>query len=258
MLKAKKEPPVFAACLRKALTLGSGGLLMAQSILVVDDETKIVALIKGYLEASGFEVIEAFNGTEALKAFSHAKPDCVILDINMPGMDGLSVVRELRKGSDVPVIFLTARADELDRILGLELGADDYITKPFSPRELVARVKAILRRSGGRKEALGRSDSVLIEGGDIRLDTERHECLVSGLAVSLTSVQFDMLAFMMRKPGKVWTRLEILEGTAGPAHEGYDRTIDAHIKNIRKALGDDSEKPRYIETVRGVGYRFKG
>jgi DNA-binding response OmpR family regulator len=230
---------------------------MAQSILVVDDEIKIVALIKGYLEASGFEVIQAFDGDEALAAFHRADPDCVVLDINMPGMDGLSVARELRKDSDVPLIFLTARADELDRVLGLELGADDYITKPFSPRELVARVKAILRRSGGRRAQDSRSEPAIIAGGDIRLDTERHECLVKGQAVSLTSVQFEMLAFMMRKPGKVWSRLELLEGTAGPAHEGYDRTIDAHIKNIRKALGDDSEKPRYIETVRGVGYRFK-
>lgn len=231
---------------------------MASSILVVDDEMKIVALVKGYLEASGFEVIEAFDGKAALSAFRQKTPDCVVLDINMPGLDGLSVARELRKESNVPIIFLTALADEMDRILGLELGADDYITKPFSPRELVARVKAILRRSGGREDQEGATGISIITGGDIRLDTERHECLVKGQAVSLTSVQFDMLAFMMRKPGKVWSRLEILEGTIGPTHESYDRTIDAHIKNIRKILGDDIEQPLYIETVRGVGYRFKG
>lgn len=227
---------------------------MAQTVLVVDDETKIVGLIKGYLEASGFEVLQAFNGQEALLAFHQKAPDCVVLDINMPDMDGLSVARELRKGSDVPIIFLSARADELDRILGLELGADDYLTKPFSPRELVARVKAILRRSAGGP---GRGAAGLMACGDISLDIERHECRVRGEAVTLTSIQFEMLAFMMRKPGKVWSRLELLEGTSGPAHEGYDRTIDAHIKNIRKALGDDIENPRYIETVRGVGYRFK-
>lgn len=226
---------------------------MGSSILVVDDEIKLVGLIKSYLEASGFDVIQAFNGNEALMAFHRTAPGCVVLDINMPGMDGLSVARELRRSSDVPIIFLSARADELDRILGLELGADDYITKPFSPRELVARVKAILRRSGSDR----RQRTAIVAGADISLDTERHECLVKGRAISLTSVQFDLLALMMRKPGKVWSRLELLEGTAGPAHEGYDRTIDAHIKNIRKALGDDIEKSQYIETVRGVGYRFK-
>lgn len=229
---------------------------MAFSILVVDDEAKIVALVKRYLEASGFEVVEAFDGKAALKAFHLRTPDCVVLDINMPGLDGLSVARELRKDSNVPIIFLTALADELDRILGLELGADDYITKPFSPRELVARVKAILRRDGRNNPSI-HSEAAVLAGGDIRLDTDRHECLVKGQAIPLTSVQFDILAFMMRKPGKVWSRQEILDGTAGPAHEGYDRTIDAHVKNIRKALGDDIEEPRYIETVRGVGYRFK-
>jgi DNA-binding response OmpR family regulator len=231
---------------------------MAYSILVVDDETKIVALVKRYLEASGFEVTEAFDGNNAIARFHQKTPDCVVLDINMPGLDGLSVARELRKESNVPIIFLTALADELDRILGLELGADDYITKPFSPRELVARVKAILRRSGSREDPESRAEMAIIAVGDIRLDAERHECFVKGQPVSLTSVQFDMLAFMMSRPGKVWSRLEILEGTIGPTHESYDRTIDAHIKNIRKALGDDIENPRYIETVRGVGYRFKG
>jgi DNA-binding response OmpR family regulator len=229
---------------------------MPQSILVVDDEPKIVALVRGYLEASSFRVIPAYNGKDALSAFRAELPDCVILDINMPDMDGLAVVRELRKKSEVPVIFLTARVDELDRVVGLELGADDYVTKPFSPRELVARVKAVLRRSGadhGRRED---SEKDSIVRGDLTMDLVKRTLTIAGLPASLTSLQFDMLALMMRRPGKVWSRLEILEATVGSAHEGYDRTIDAHIKNIRKALGDDIENPRYIETVRGAGYRF--
>ena len=229
---------------------------MEHSILVVDDEPKIVALIKGYLEASGFTVLRAYSGDEALAVFRNTPPDLAILDINLPGKDGLALAREFRKSSDVPIIFLTARADELDRVVGLELGADDYVTKPFSPRELVARVKAILRRSMPAAIPDGKQSNRHIVCGNVDLDLEKRTLLVGRSLIALTSVQFDLLATIMRKPGKVWSRQEILESTAGPAHEGYDRTIDAHIKNIRKALGDDTDKPRYIETVRGVGYRF--
>jgi len=229
---------------------------LSQSILIVDDEPKIVALIRAYLETAGFKVAQACDGSEALAVFRTAGPDCVILDINIPAMDGLAVARELRRGSDVPVIFLTARADELDRVVGLELGADDYITKPFSPRELVARVRAVLRRSGTRAGAGEPGETERLSRGDLELAIANRTATIRGLPLSLTSIQFDVLALMMRRPGKVWSRIEILDRTASPAHEGYDRTIDAHIKNIRKALGDDAEKPRFIETVRGVGYRF--
>ena len=229
---------------------------MAQRILIADDEQKILGLVAGYLEASGFVAVQAANGVEALKAFTENPPDCLVLDINMPLMDGLSVAREVRKISNVPIIFLTARTDEIDRIVGFEIGADDYVTKPFSPRELVARVKAILRRQASAHCTGPESASAKIVRGPVVIDLERRECSVSGKPVELTTVQMDILAFMMRSPGRVWSRLELLSPSSGSAYEGYERTIDAHIKNIRKALGDDSENPRYIETVRGIGYRF--
>jgi DNA-binding response OmpR family regulator len=225
---------------------------MARSILVADDEAKLVALVAGYLEASGFSVTGCGNGAEALEAFRAGKHDCLILDINMPGLDGLAVAREVRKTSDVPIVFLTARTDEIDRIVGFEIGADDYVPKPFSPRELVARVKAILRRGGGRR----RDDAKIIRGS-ISIDPARREVRIRNAPVELTSVQFDILLFMMRDPGRVWTRLDILGSSSGSTFDGYERTIDAHIKNIRKAIDDDSDNPRFIETVRGIGYRFR-
>jgi DNA-binding response OmpR family regulator len=224
---------------------------MPQTILVADDEAKIVDMVASYLEASGFRVQKAGSGSLALESFRLRPPDCLILDINMPGLDGLAVAREVRKSSELPIIFLTARADEVDRILGLELGGDDYVTKPFSPRELVARVRAVLRRSSPR-EAGARQ----LVRGRLELDGVKRSLRLGGEAVILTTIQFDILALMMAEPGRVWTRLDILEGTSGSAFEGYERTVDAHIKNLRKALGDDSESPRFIETVRGVGYRF--
>lgn len=225
---------------------------MQRTVLVADDEAKIVELVANYLKADGFLAIGASSGTEALSLFAAARPDCVILDINMPGLDGLSVAREIRKASDVPIVFLTARADEIDRVVGFEIGADDYVVKPFSPRELVARVKAIARRRAAPREG----DSRTLTRGIVSVDAEKRACTVAGKAVELTTAQLDILAFMMRSPGRVWNRLEILQASSGSAFEGYERTIDAHVKNIRKALGDDSERPRFIETVRGVGYRF--
>jgi DNA-binding response OmpR family regulator len=225
---------------------------MQHTVLVADDEAKIVELVANYLNADGFRVVSALNGTGALAAISSEKPDCVLLDINMPGLDGLSVAREARKFSDVPIIFLTARADEIDRIVGFEIGADDYVAKPFSPRELVARVKAILRRRAGPASPHGQGVSC----GIVSVDTEKRACAVGGKPVELTTAQLDILVFMMRSPGRVWTRLELLQASSGAAFEGYERTIDAQIKNIRKALGDDSERPSFIETVRGAGYRF--
>ena len=225
---------------------------MPETVLVVDDEPKIVTLIKGYLEAAGFKVLKAGSGREALTTVGKTRPDCLILDINMPDMDGLDTARELKKTGDTPIIFLTARAEETDRIVGLELGADDYVVKPFSPRELVARVRAVLRRA--RPKPPAESDGIRV--GDLALDRQKRSVAVRGKPVRLTSIQFDILALMMGRPGKVWTRLEILEGSSGAAYEGYERTVDAHIKNIRKALGDDSENSLYVETVRGVGYRI--
>jgi DNA-binding response OmpR family regulator len=225
---------------------------MAHKILVADDEEKIAAMVAGFLEASGFTVIRSHDGIDALKRFHDSEPDCLILDINMPLLDGLSVAKEVRRTSSVPIIFLTARTDEIDRIVGLELGADDYVCKPFSPRELVARVKAVLRRTGQKTEG---GKELLVRGG-VALDPAKRTLSVAGRSVHLTAVQFDIFLCMMREPGRVWSRLDILEASSLSAYEGYERTIDAHVKNIRKILGDDSDRPRYIETVRGVGYRF--
>ena len=224
---------------------------MKGTVLVADDEPKIVELVGNYLKADGY-VIGAGNGALALEAFAKAAPDCVLLDINMPELDGLSVAREIRKTSDVPVIFLTARAEEIDRIAGFEIGADDYVVKPFSPRELVARVRAVLRR----RESAAEKKAKTLARGPVSVDAEKRVCSVDGRPVDLTVAQFDILAFMMRHPGRVWSRLELLGASSGTAFEGYERTIDAQIKNIRKALGDDSENPRFVETVRGAGYRF--
>ena len=225
---------------------------MPHTVLVADDEPKIVELVSNYLKNDGYAVIRAFNGQEALAAIKTDNPDCVLLDINMPGLDGLSVAREARKTSDVPIVFLTARTEEIDRIVGFEVGADDYVQKPFSPRELVARVKAILRRSEGKADTAGEKLTL----GDISVDTGKRLCSIAGKTIDLTTAQLDILVFMMRSPGRVWSRLELLRASSGSAFEGYERTIDAHVKNIRKALGDDSERPRFIETVRGAGYRF--
>jgi DNA-binding response OmpR family regulator len=230
---------------------------MPDKILVADDEEKIARMVGSYLEASGYQPLLAFDGKTALGMINEHAPICLILDINMPGADGLEVAREVRRTSSVPIIFLTARTDETDRIVGLELGADDYIAKPFSPRELVARVRAVLRRSpGGALSGDSGQGLSLLRLGGVELDTKKRRASVAGRSVSLTAIQFDILALLMKEPGRVWTRLEILERAVGASYDGYERTIDAHIKNIRKALGDDSENPKYIGTMRGVGYRF--
>jgi len=242
---------------------------MPAKILVADDEEKIAKMVGSYLEAAGFEVVLAFDGGRAISLVKSESPDCLVLDINMPVADGLEVAREARKTSAVPIILLTARTEEVDRVLGLELGADDYVSKPFSPRELVARVKAVLRRSPGGALAHGPLASRSLAGGpdgeaappsikrgEVELDMRKRSALVAGRDVRLTAIQFDILGLLMREPGRVWTRLEILERAVGESYEGYERTIDAHIKNIRKAIGDDSDNPRYIGTMRGVGYRF--
>jgi DNA-binding response OmpR family regulator len=232
---------------------------MPAKILVADDEEKIAKMVGSYLEAAGYLVVLAYDGAKAISLFKSESPDCLVLDVNMPVADGLEVAREVRKASAVPIILLTARADEIDRVIGLELGADDYIAKPFSPRELVARIRAVLRRSsGGALSATPGQGaaSASLKLGDVELDLRKRSALVAGRAVSLTAIQFDILSLLVGEPGRVWTRLEILERAVGASYDGYERTIDAHIKNIRKALGDDSENPKYIGTMRGVGYRF--
>ena len=230
----------------------SGGYNMTQTILIADDEPKLVALVAKYLESEGFVVIACQNGTEAMQAIHKHPLDCLILDINMPGLDGLSIARQVRKESDIPIIFLSARTEEIDRIVGFELGADDYIPKPFSPREMVARVKAILRR---KVQSPDKDTSGTIHG-PMTINIPKRTVTIEGKPVELTAAQFDILVFMSQQPGRVWSRLDLLGASTGSAFEGYERTIDAQIKNIRKALGDDSDKSRFIETVRGIGYRF--
>ena len=227
---------------------------MNAKVLVADDEEKMTRIVASYLENAGFTAFVAKDGLEALRLFGENRPDCVVLDISMPGMDGLEVARRIRRDSPVPIIFLSALAEESDRIVGLELGADDYVTKPFSPRELVSRVRAVLRRA---PPATSETESgATLNRGALSLDFRRREVRIDGEPKPLTAVQFDILALLAREPGRVFPRAAILEEASGSDFEGYERTIDAHIKNIRKALGDDPEEPRFIGTVRGVGYRF--
>jgi len=219
-------------------------------ILVVDDEPKIVRLVRDYLEHAGFGVIVARDGREALMRARSEVPDLVILDLGLPGLDGLDVTRSLRQDSGVPLIMLTARDSETDRVLGLELGADDYLTKPFSPRELVARVRAVLRRN--RPESL---DAVL-RVGELELDVPRLRASVGERLITLTATEFQLLVTLARQPGRVFTRAQLLDAIHGEALEAYERAIDAHVKNIRRKLEPDPRHPRYVQTVYGVGYRM--
>ena len=224
---------------------------MNELILIVDDEPKIVKLAEDYLIRSQFQVASAHSGDQALAVARHEKPDLVVLDLNMPGMDGLDVCRALRRESDIPIIMLTARAEETDRLIGLELGADDYITKPFSPRELVLRVKAILRRV--RSSTSSRS---MIRISDIEIDLEGHNVRRAGEAIQISRTEFNVLATLARHPGQTFSRERLLERIHGVAYDGYDRSIDAHIKNLRRKLERDPSNPEYVLTVYGVGYKF--
>lgn len=224
---------------------------MGQTVLVADDEEKIVRLVVDYLAASGFSTLSAKDGVGALRLARERKPDCAILDVGMPGMDGLEVVREIRKtDSNLPILFLSARAEETDRVVGLELGADDYLTKPFSPRELVARVKALLRRANAPTQR----DATTT--GGISVNRPRMSVTADGRDIVLTAVQFAILDLLISEPGRIFDRATILSRAIGSEFEGYERTIDAHVKNLRKALGDDADRPRYIGTKRGIGYYF--
>jgi DNA-binding response OmpR family regulator len=226
--------------------------LTGETILVVDDEPKIVKTVRAYLEDAGFRVVTAADGQAALTAFRHGEPAMVVLDLGLPGLDGLDVARTLRRESDVPIIMLTARVDETDKLIGLELGADDYVTKPFSPKELVARVRAVLRRAGGERDR----PSPPIVAGDVTIDLARRRATVAGREVELTPTEFDLLAVLARYPDRVFTRLELLDRVQGYAYEGYERTVDAHVKNLRQKIEPDPKAPHYIQTVYGVGYKF--
>jgi DNA-binding response OmpR family regulator len=225
---------------------------MTAKILVVDDEAKIVKLVRSYLEQSGFSVVEAGDGQTALIQARREKPDLVVLDLGLPGIDGLEVARILRRERNIPIIMLTARIEDTDKIVGLELGADDYITKPFNPRELVARVRAVLRRTTAATEILPET----LSAGALVLDQAGHTAALDGRDLDLTPTEFDLLAILLQNPGRAFTRLELLDRVQGDAYEGYERTIDAHVKNVRAKLGDDPRHPRFIQTVFGVGYKL--
>jgi len=219
-------------------------------ILIVDDEPKILRLVHDFLAAAGFRTSSARSGDEALMRVRTEAPDLVILDLGLPGLDGLDVTRAIRRSGDLPIIMLTARDDESDKLVGLELGADDYVTKPFSPRELVARVRAVLRRQAGA------AATATLHAGDLVLDLSRMRLMRAGEPVELTATEFTLIAAMARSPGRVFTRSQLLDAIHGVAFESYERAIDAHVKNIRRKLEPDPRSPRYLETVYGVGYRL--
>jgi DNA-binding response OmpR family regulator len=225
-------------------------------VLVVDDDKKIVRLVRSYLEQANFQVLTAYDGESALHIIRRDRPDLVVLDLMLPDRDGWEITRLVRSDptlAKLPIVMLTARVEDTDKIIGLELGADDYIAKPFNPREVVARVRAVLRRATDSPVPLQ-----TLQVGELSLDLERHRAAVSDEPIELTPTEFDLLRMMMEHPGRAFTRLELIEKGLGYAYSGMERTIDAHIKNLRKKIGVDSEDPAYIETIYGVGYRLRG
>ncbi|MBC7266222.1 MAG: response regulator transcription factor [Coriobacteriia bacterium] len=227
---------------------------MRRTVLVVDDNEKIVEVLAAYLDAAGFDVLTAYDGESAQQVVRERRPDIALLDIMLPGVDGIELTRRFQRDYDLPVILVTAKTEEIDRLIGLEVGADDYVSKPFSPREVVARVKAVLRRVD-RSSATAAGETIVV--GDLVVDPARREVTVAGEKVDLTRTEFEILATMAAHPGRVYSRLQLLEAVSGDAFEGYERTIDAHVKNIRKKIGDDPKEPRYIRTVFGVGYKVE-
>ena len=221
------------------------------TILVVEDEPGIARLVQDYLERAGFAVVLAANAEEALAQARTKRPALVVLDLGLPDRDGLDVTRELRRRSDVPIVMLTARGDESDRIVGLELGADDYVVKPFSPKEVVARVRAVLRRSEGKAASVE-----TVRALDVVIDVPLRRVLVGDRQVELTATEFALLETIAREPGRVFTRGQLLDAVHGVSFESYERAIDAHVKNLRRKIEPTPGSPRYIETVHGVGYRF--
>jgi len=225
---------------------------MPKTILIVDDEERIVSLLRTYLEQAGFRAIGARNGRQALFAARHEKPDLIVLDLMMPEMDGYDFLRLHRKERETPIILLTARVEDEDKVLGLELGADDYVTKPFSPRVLLARVRSVLRRAGHATP-----EPEVLRVGALMLDRSAHRTSIEGEPVDLTPSEFDLLAVLMTTPGRAFSRLELLDRVQGTAFVGYERTIDVHIKNLRAKIETDRREPQHIETVWGVGYRLR-
>jgi DNA-binding response OmpR family regulator len=226
---------------------------MALTVLVVDDEVKLRALLRDYLESEGYTVLEAADGRRALDVASDAHPDLVVLDLGLPGLPGEEVARLLRKTSDLPIVMLTAKSGLNDRVMGLRLGADDYMVKPFSPRELVARIEAVLRRARGSQGAP--EEAASYGRGRLRIDTERRELHVDEDQVELTRMEFDLLAALASRPGRVWSRLELVGQLQGQTFDAYERTIDVHVKNLRRKLGD-TPPSQVIRTVPGVGYKL--
>jgi len=224
---------------------------MNETILVVDDEQKILKLARDYLETGGYQVKTAADGKTALAIARRVKPDLVVLDLMLPGMDGWDVCRALRRESDVPIIMLTARTEEADQLVGLELGADDYVTKPFSPRLLVARVRAVLRRVQDDFYQPG-----IISAGELEIDTNGHRLTLKGKPIHLTRIEFMILATLAQHPGQTFSRAQLLDRLHGTVFEGYDRSVDAHIKNLRHKIESDPSNPNYILTVYGIGYKF--
>ena len=222
-----------------------------KQILVVDDEPRIAEICRDYLERAGFKVTLADNGADALTLARSKQPDLIVLDLGLPKLDGLDVTRAVRKRSNVPIIMLTARVEESDKLIGLELGADDYLTKPFSPKELVARVRAVFRRTD-----IGPGHGDVIRAANVTLDVPRMQAKVGNRGVDLTSTEFELLAMMMRQPGRVFTRGQLLDAVRGEELNSFDRVIDAHVKNLRRKLERDPRNPRYVLTVYGVGYKF--
>jgi DNA-binding response OmpR family regulator len=223
------------------------------TLLIIEDEPELVRVLRSYLEQAGFSVLTALRGDTGLTTWEDKRPDLVILDLNLPGMDGLDVARRIRQNETrrTPIIMLTARADESDQLIGLELGADDYIPKPFSPRIVVARVNALLRRTDA-----GSQSSQPLRIADLEIDRQSHQVTRAGISIELTPTEFSLLVTLASQPGRVYSRLQLLEAAQGVAYEGYERTIDAHIKNLRAKIEPDPRNPIYIETVFGVGYRF--
>ena len=224
---------------------------MPQTILVIDDEVKLREMVRLYLEREGYRIVEAANGSDALFVARYEKPDLVLLDLMMPQMGGYDFLRLFKQESDAPIIILTAKMEESDKVAGLELGADDYVTKPFGIQELIARVRAVLRRAGQPSHL-----PELLRVGDITLDRAGRTVNVDGIAVALTPSEFDLLETFMLSPGRAFSRLDLLESVSGDAYEGYERTIDVHIRNLRTKIEPVPGKPRYIQTVYGMGYRF--
>ena len=224
--------------------------MAGKGVLVVDDDVKTVELVKLYLNRDGYKVLSAYDGVEALRLARESHPDLIVLDLMLPGIDGLEVCRTLRDESDVPIIMLTARTTDQDKLTGLGLGADDYVTKPFSPRELAARVRAVLRRLPGER---GPTE---VRRGELFLDFFKHEASLAGKPLNLTSVEFKLLGVLAKEPGRVFSRAQLIDNALGYDFEGFDRTIDVHILNLRRKLETDPSRPKYIKTVYGVGYKF--